>query len=56
MSRADVEDLTRDTRNLMLKELTSLTSEARGRPMKISAGDSTDGVVKASGAEPTITS
>jgi len=54
LTPADVEDLARDTRELMLKELVSLTSKARGRPVAMPAQNSRDGVVKASGAEATI--
>lgn len=56
LTPADVEDLTRDTRELMLRELTSLTAKQRGQPMAIPAGNQRDEVVKASGAEATITS
>jgi len=51
---ADVDDLTQDTRNLMLKELVGLTAKARGRPLAMPAQNSGDGVVKASGAEVTV--
>ncbi|KUJ19399.1 acyltransferase-domain-containing protein [Mollisia scopiformis] len=54
LTAADVEDLTRDTRELMLKELVKLTSKSRGRPMAVPARNSGDGVIKASGAEATI--
>lgn len=58
MTSADVDDLTRDTRELMLKELVSLTSKSRGKPIAMTAQDSgdgvVDGVVKASGAEATL--
>ncbi|KAE8454269.1 hypothetical protein EG329_005194 [Mollisiaceae sp. DMI_Dod_QoI] len=54
LTAADVEDLTRDTRELMLKELVNLTSRSRGRPMAMPAQNSGDGVIKASGAEATI--
>jgi lysophosphatidate acyltransferase len=54
LTAADVEDLARDTRELMLKELVSLTSKARGEPLAVPAQSFHDGVVKASGAEATI--
>ncbi|KAL3419320.1 1-acyl-sn-glycerol-3-phosphate acyltransferase [Phlyctema vagabunda] len=51
---ADVEDLARDTRELMLKEIVALTSKQKGRPIAMPARNSGDGVVKASGLEATI--
>jgi lysophosphatidate acyltransferase len=54
LKTSDVEDLTRDTRDLMLREMVSLTAKTRGQPMAIPAKNSGDGVVKASGAEATI--
>jgi len=54
LKTSDVEDLTRDTRELMLKEIVSLTAKARSRPMAMPAQSSEDGVIKASGAETTI--
>jgi lysophosphatidate acyltransferase len=51
---SDVEDLARDTRELMLREIVSLTAKARGRPVAMPAHKSGDGVVKASGTEATI--
>jgi len=53
LTPADVDDLTRDTRDLMLKELVSLTSKERGRPIAIPSENSWDGVIKASGAKAT---
>ena len=53
LKTADVEDLARDTRDLMLREMVSLTAKARGRPVAMPAQKSGDGVVKASGAEVT---
>lgn len=55
LTAADVEDLTRDTREKMLKEVVALTSKQRGEPIAMPA-QSGNGVVKASGAEATITS
>lgn len=51
---SDVEDLARDTRDLMLKEIVALTARARGQPITMPADSSKDGVVKASGVEATI--
>ncbi|KAH7412811.1 hypothetical protein BKA64DRAFT_616341 [Cadophora sp. MPI-SDFR-AT-0126] len=51
---SDVEDLARDTRELMLQQIVALTAKARGRPVAMPAQNSGDGVVKASGAEATI--
>jgi len=53
LTSADVEDLTRDTRELMLKELVDLTSKARGQPIAMPTNNYGDGVVKASGVEAT---
>ncbi|PMD55173.1 1-acyl-sn-glycerol-3-phosphate-acyltransferas-like protein [Hyaloscypha bicolor E] len=54
LKTSDVEDLTRDTRELMLREMVSLTAKARGQPVAMPVQSSGDGVVKASGAEATI--
>ena len=51
---ADVEDLARDTRELMLRELVNITSKARGRPIAMPAQRSGDGVIKSSGVEATV--
>lgn len=51
MTSADVDDLARDTRELMLKELIRLTEQARGHPISIPEQDLTDRVVKATGAK-----
>lgn len=51
LTPADVEDLTRDTREKMLKELVTLTEKQRGHKVAMPALNSGDGVVKASGAE-----
>ena len=56
LTAADVEDLTRDTRNSMLREIVSLTSKSRGLPLMMEAEGNGNGVVKASGVEATITS
>jgi len=55
LNPSDVDDLARDTRELMLREIVALTSKARGKPIAMPAQNSGDGVVKASGAETTIT-
>lgn len=51
---SDVEDLARDTRELMLREIVAITSKARGQPIAMPAQNSKDGVVKASGSEATL--
>jgi lysophosphatidate acyltransferase len=51
---SDVEDLARDTRELMLQEIVGLTAKARSRPVAMPPQKSGDGVVKASGAEATL--
>jgi lysophosphatidate acyltransferase len=51
LTSADVEDLARDTRELMLKELVGLTSRKEGKPIAMPARNSGDGVIKASGAD-----
>lgn len=57
LTAANVEDLTRDTRELMLRELLVLTARQRGQPVRevpYTANNSEDGVVKASGTEATL--
>jgi len=54
LTPTDVEDLARVTRELMLDELIQLTSKARGHPIAMPSQSSGDGVVKASGAEATV--
>ncbi|KAI1376670.1 acyltransferase-domain-containing protein [Hypoxylon crocopeplum] len=49
----DVEELTRSTRELMLKEMVALTEKAQRRPVAVPA-TSGDGVVHASGADATL--
>ncbi|KAI0845192.1 1-acylglycerol-3-phosphate O [Daldinia vernicosa] len=49
----DVDELTRSTRELMLKEIVALTHKAQNRPIAVSA-TSGDGVVHASGADATL--
>ncbi|TGO49641.1 hypothetical protein BOTNAR_0423g00030 [Botryotinia narcissicola] len=53
LTSADVEDLARDTRDLMLRELVALTSKTEGKPIAMPAQNA-DGVVKASGREPQV--
>jgi len=57
LKASDVDDLARDTRELMLKEITALTARQRGQPIAMQAQHSEgsgDDVVKASGAEATL--
>lgn len=56
LTTADVEDLTRDTRDAMLKTMVDLTAQQRGRPVEVDAKHGVDGVVKASGVEATTSS
>ncbi|KAI2472053.1 acyltransferase-domain-containing protein [Annulohypoxylon bovei var. microspora] len=49
----DVDELTRSTRELMLKEMVALTQKVRNKPIAMPA-TSGDGVVRASGAEATL--
>lgn len=49
LTSADVEDLARDTRELMLRELVALNTR-KGEPIAMPAQNA-DGVVKASGME-----
>ncbi|TVY32382.1 putative 1-acyl-sn-glycerol-3-phosphate acyltransferase [Lachnellula subtilissima] len=53
LKASDVDDLARDTRELMLREMVSLTAKARGEPVAMPAENPIDGVVKASGVEAT---
>ncbi|KAG4441420.1 hypothetical protein IFR05_003107 [Cadophora sp. M221] len=53
LQASDVEDLARDTRELMLREIVAITLKARGQPIAMPAQNSKGGVVKASGAEAT---
>lgn len=54
LTAADVDELVRTTRDLMLKELFALTEKAQGRAIAMPASTEKEGVVKASGAEATI--
>ncbi|KAI0114968.1 1-acylglycerol-3-phosphate O [Daldinia grandis] len=49
----DVDELTRSTRELMLKEIVALTQKAQNRPISVPA-TSGDGVVHASGTDATL--
>ncbi|KAI8959141.1 1-acylglycerol-3-phosphate O [Daldinia sp. FL1419] len=49
----DVDELTRSTRELMLKEIVALTQKAQNRPIAVPS-TSGDGVVHASGADATL--
>lgn len=51
LTAADVDDLTRTTRELMLKELFTLTSEARGTPVPMPANLENNGAAKENGAQ-----
>jgi len=50
LTAADVDELTRSTRELMLKELVSLTEQARGKTGAVKAQDS-NGVAKVTGSD-----
>ena len=55
----DVDELTRTTRDLFQKEYVALTERALGRPVAVpaaSASGEKDGVVRASGADATLSS
>lgn len=51
LTAADVDELTRSTRELMLEELVTLTQEAREQSSAITAGKQTNGVAKVTGAK-----
>ncbi|KAH6654493.1 hypothetical protein BKA67DRAFT_658790 [Truncatella angustata] len=51
LTTADVDELTRTTRDLMLRELVALTEKAQGRLIAVPASSGKDGVVKASGVD-----
>lgn len=51
---SDVEDLARDTRDLMLREMVSLTAKSRGEPVAMPSDSMVEGIVKASGLEASI--
>ncbi|KAI5922201.1 hypothetical protein F4810DRAFT_300225 [Camillea tinctor] len=52
LTTEDVDELTRSTRELMLKEMVALTAKARNQPIAMPA-QSDDGVVRASGVDTT---
>ncbi|ORY59092.1 uncharacterized protein BCR38DRAFT_351640 [Pseudomassariella vexata] len=54
LTSADVEELTRTTRELMLNEIVMLTEKAQKRRFAMPASKGNDGVLKASGVEATI--
>lgn len=54
LTTADVDELTRSTRELMLRELVALTQKAQNRPIEMPSMERNGGVVKASGAERTL--
>lgn len=54
LQHSDVEDLTRDTREMMLREIVGLTERQRGQPIAMPTQNGTNGVVKASGTEATL--
>jgi lysophosphatidate acyltransferase len=51
LTAADVDELTRTTRELMLKELIALTERARGQPMGQRVASDANGVAKATGSD-----
>ncbi|KAI1335760.1 acyltransferase-domain-containing protein [Xylariaceae sp. FL0016] len=54
LTAEDVDELTRSTRELMLKEIVMLTEKAQGKPIAMPAQSNTDGVVHASGVDATL--
>ncbi|KAK9795728.1 hypothetical protein SCARD494_04699 [Seiridium cardinale] len=54
LTAADVDELTRTTRELMLRELVALTEKVRGSAVAVPATSGKEGVVKASGVEATL--
>ncbi|KAL2181947.1 uncharacterized protein P884DRAFT_215612 [Thermothelomyces heterothallicus CBS 202.75] len=51
LTAADVDELTRSTRNLMLNELYALTEKARGQPVTKVEADGDNGVAEATGTD-----
>jgi lysophosphatidate acyltransferase len=51
LTAADVDELTRSTRSLMLQELYALTEKARGQPVTKSVTNDANGVAKVTGAD-----
>ncbi|KAL2015606.1 hypothetical protein VTK56DRAFT_5185 [Thermocarpiscus australiensis] len=51
LTAADVDELTRSTRELMLKELIALTEKARGQPVSSPVVNQTNGVAKVTGTQ-----
>ncbi|KAI0386251.1 acyltransferase-domain-containing protein [Hypomontagnella monticulosa] len=54
LTSEDVDELTRNTRELMLQEIVALTQKARNKPVAMPARTNGDGVVHASGADATL--
>lgn len=50
----DVDELTRSTRELFQKEYVLLTQQAQKKPITMPASDKNGGVVRASGADATL--
>jgi lysophosphatidate acyltransferase len=53
LTTADVDELTRSTRDLMLKELVALSEKAQGRPMAMPADPQAPAKATASGVDVT---
>jgi lysophosphatidate acyltransferase len=51
LTAADVDELTRSTRELMLKELIALTERARGQAMGQRVASDANGVAKTTGSD-----
>jgi lysophosphatidate acyltransferase len=51
LTAADVEDMTRDTLDLMLKEIIDLTAKQREKSVSVSSANGKERVVKASGVQ-----
>ena len=54
LTTADVDELTRNTRELMLKELISLTEQARGKTSRLPATPLTTGATTGWGVDFTV--
>ncbi|TDZ24373.1 putative acyltransferase [Colletotrichum sidae] len=55
LTAADVDDLTRKSRDLMLEELVKLSEKAQGRPMKVPAAHDGTATAKTTGSDATDT-
>ena len=51
LTSADVDELTRTTRDLMLEELIRLTEETRGKTSSLPATTQANGAIKVSGVD-----